>query len=265
MNKAIVTSFDSNYMEYSRVAIKSLGEHYHGSAALDVVCLVPQELLCREDDYRVSIAQDNLNIRFMVSDKFLKLSRDGYARGVQYVTPNAYQRVFIGSTLLEYDTAIYIDPDTVVLRDISPLLNYSATGDFFAVMETVNNSKRLFNNSDVPCFNSGVFIANLNFWRSHRIEDKLVEWIIENPDTQFAEQDSLNAILAKHLSPLPFSFNFFEWIIGNNDLMAKEYDDPLIVHFAGHQKPWTGESISVYGEMWHKVYNDLPPMTISTI
>jgi lipopolysaccharide biosynthesis glycosyltransferase len=244
MNKVIVTSFDSNYMEYSRVAMKSLSDNYHGDIPLDVVCLVPQELLDREKDYRASISKDNLSIRFLVSERFLKLSEDGYASGVEYVTSNAYQRIFVGSLFPEYDTAIYIDPDIIVLRDISPLINYSASGNFFAVMETVNNSRRLFGNSDVPCFNSGVFIANLNFWRANDIESKLVDWITENPDTQFAEQDSLNAILASYLSALPFSFNFFEWIIGNNELMTREFDDPLIVHFAGHHKPWNSDSMS---------------------
>jgi lipopolysaccharide biosynthesis glycosyltransferase len=265
MKKVVVTSFDSNYMGYSRVAIKSLGMNYHGDTPLEVVCLVPESIMGLEDDYRMSVAQDNLRIRFMISEKFLKLDKDGYARGVQHVTPNAYQRIFIGSLFPEYDFAIYIDPDTIILRDISPLLDYSGSGTFFAVMETVNNSKRLFNNSDVPCFNSGVFIADLEFWRSNSIEDKLVEWITHNPDTQFAEQDSLNAILAKHLSPLPFSFNFFDWIIGNNKLMAKEYDDPLIVHFAGYQKPWAGESTSIYADLWRSVYKDFKPMLLGTV
>jgi lipopolysaccharide biosynthesis glycosyltransferase len=258
MKKAIVTSFDDNYMSYSRVAIKTLGQNYSGEEKLDVICLVPESLMGLEERYSNSIAQENLNIKFKTSEKFLDLLNSGYAKDVQYISANSYQRVFIGSILPDYDRVIYIDPDTIILRDINPLLEYKSRSPFLAVVETVNSGKTVFNNDDFPHFNAGVFIADLNFWRSKNIESKLVRWISKNPDSKYAEQDSLNAILIEHLAPLPFSFNFFEWTIENNELMSKEFCNPLIVHFTGGEKPWGDRIISKYGDLWRETYASLP-------
>jgi lipopolysaccharide biosynthesis glycosyltransferase len=174
--------------------------------------------------------------------------------GTPYVTKHAYIRVFIGSLLPDYNTAIYIDPDTIILRDISPILNYKSKSPFSAVLETVNSGKLVFNNEDFPYFSSGVFVADLDFWRKENIEGKILNWINENPNSTYAEQDSLNAILSEYMSPLPFSFNFFEWIVDNNLLMAKEYDNPLIVHFVGADKPWGEKVVSEYSLAWRKYY-----------
>jgi lipopolysaccharide biosynthesis glycosyltransferase len=258
MKTAIVTSFDDNYLTYSRVAIKTLGLNYHGEPALDVVCLVPESLLSMQQAYSDSLGQANLNIIFKTSSKFLDLVSEGSAIEVNYWTSNAYQRIFIGSTLPEYDEVIYIDPDTIFLRDIQPLLDYTSNSPFMAVIETVDSSKKVFGKEDIPHFNSGVFKTDLSFWRSEDIETKVVDWIRQATTVVYADQDSLNAILMKYLSPMPFSFNFFEYILENNMLMAREYDNPLIVHFVGADKPWKEKTISKYGSMWKQVFSELP-------
>lgn len=262
MKKAIVTSFDKNYMDYSRVMAKSFGSHYHGAEKIDLVCLVPEDLLGLRDSYSTSIGQDNLNIIFRSAPELLSPISEHATKNpaTPYVTSHAYQRVFIGSMLPEYDVAIYIDPDTIILRDVSPLLEYKSKSKFLAVVETVNSGRSVFDNDDLPYFNSGVFIADLHFWRSENIEQKITNWIRNNPNSIYAEQDSLNAILLEHLSPLPFHFNFFEWIVDNNRLMAREYDNPMIVHFVGQEKPWGEKLISKYGKMWRDLYSDLGPV-----
>lgn len=259
MKKVIVTSFDENYMDYSMVMAKTLGSNYTGNDALDLVCLVPENLLSSVDYYKESIQQNNVNVIFKSAPELLeKVSNVNVGTlATPYVTPHAYQRIFIGSMLPEYDIAIYIDPDTIILRDVSPLIGYKSSSDFLAVLETVNSGRAVFDDDDFPYFNSGVFVANLNFWRSENIEQKIIDWIAKNPNSIYAEQDSLNAILVEHLSPLPFHFNFFEWIIDNNRLMAREYDNPLIVHFVGPDKPWGSRAMSKYGELWRQVYSGL--------
>ena len=57
--RVLVTSFDENYYEYSMVAVKSFGMNYHGENVLDVICLVPPELLDKEGEYSERINQNN--------------------------------------------------------------------------------------------------------------------------------------------------------------------------------------------------------------
>ena len=257
MKKVIVTSFDEKYMEYSRVTIKSLGLNYHGDDPLDVVCLVPQSLLDQQDLYVLSVNQPNLNIQFKTSDKFIKLIDDGMGYAVRHLSVSSFHRLFVGSTLPDYDIVIYIDPDTIILRDIDPLLNYKSRSPFLAVVETVNMGKIVFNSDDIPYFNNGVFIADLNWWREADIEQRLVDWISETGYSELAEQDAMNAILKEYLAPLPFSFNFFEWIIHTNKLMAEENNNPLIVHFSGEDKPWGPVIRSPYAGLWKKLYSEI--------
>lgn len=254
MKKVVVTSFDKNYMDYSRVAVKSLGMNYHGDDVLDVVCLVPEDILGHAKEYADSIKQPNLNIQFKTTEGFKRLSEAGSDYVTRHSSPGAWQRIFIGSTLPDHDVAIYIDPDTIILRDIKPLLEYRSRSPFCAVVETVNMPKIIFDSHDMAYFNNGVFIADLNFWRDERIEDKILGWVADNGETELAEQDAMNMVLGEWLSPLPFSFNFFEWTIFANKVMAEEFDNPLIVHFAGKEKPWGPVVISKYAGMWKNLY-----------
>lgn len=257
MKIAIATSFDKNYMNYSMVAIKSLGENYHGNDTLDIICFVPQELHDSLKWYTKKINQTNLNIVFKTAKGFTKMLDTELTATSRYVTPNAHHRLFLGSELPEYDRIVYIDPDTLICRDIKPLLEYTSKSNFLAVVETVNMSKRSFGHHDVPYFNSGVFITSPKFWNDEQIEDKVLNWIGNNPNTQIPDQDALNAVLREYLSPLPIPFNFFEWIVNNNRLTAEEFDQPLIVHFVGEQKPWNTPRISKYSDLWRAKYSSL--------
>lgn len=252
-----MTSFDKDYLEYSKVAIKSLGKHYHEEDILKVICLVPRDLLTLEKEYSKSINQANLNIEFRASTMFEQLLKDGYAYAYRHISLNAYQRIFIGSTLPDYDIAIYLDPDILIRRNFNPMLNYTSKAPFLAVIETVNASISSFAKHDVPYFNNGVFIADLNFWRSEEIEEKLLSWIFNNAKAPLAEQDAMNSILGECMGPLPFTFNFFDWTVENNKLMAEEFDDPLVVHFAGEDKPWKNLRLSKYGYEWRRVQSQI--------
>jgi lipopolysaccharide biosynthesis glycosyltransferase len=257
MKKVIVTSFDEKYMDYSRVAIKSIGINYHSDEVLDVVCLVPENLLDSVDAYRSSVSQPNLNIRFKTANKFIKLVEDGMGYAVRHLSVSSFHRIFVGSALEDYDMAIYIDPDTIALRDIEPMLSYKSRSPFLAVVETVNMGKIVFDSDDIPYFNNGVFIADLNWWRNDGIEDRLLDWISTTGYSELAEQDAMNAVLRDYLAPLPFSFNFFEWIIDNNKLMAEEHSNPMIVHFVGDQKPWGPIAMSKYALLWRNLYSEI--------
>jgi lipopolysaccharide biosynthesis glycosyltransferase len=263
MRTAVVTSFDKNYYEHSMVFMKSLGLNYHG-LSLDVICLVPAELLPLEKEYAKTVNQSNLNIQFRSSKDFDEFSDAGNAWDFHYISKNCSHRLFIGSILPDYDEAIYIDPDTVVRRDFSAILNYPRRGKFLAVIEPVNTAARSFNDIDRPYFNNGVFIADLTYWRDENIEGKMIEWTMKNGQTSFPDQDVMNAILLDVLSPLSLNFNFFSWVAEANQHTAQEFNDPLIVHFVGREKPWIFKNKinfnRYYGDWWkyHEILTASP-------
>ena len=255
MRKVIVTSFDKNYISYSRVMIRTLSINYHGNEPLDVVCLVPSNILSLQDEYIKSVDCDNLNISFVTSDKYLSMINEGIDTSHKDAASNCNHRMFIGSACPDYDVAIYIDPDTIIMRDISPLLTYPLRNHFMAMVEITDSNIVSFNDPDRPYFSNGVFIADLNFWRKAEIEEKLINLIKTSGPLFLAEQDAMNAILIDHWSPLPMSFNMFDWMVYANPHIAESNDNPLIVHFVGTMKPWGEAPRTKYSDYWRSVFD----------
>lgn len=257
MRKVIVTSFDQNYIDYSRVMLYTLSINYHDETPLDVVCLVPANILHMQDYYIKSLGLENLNISFVTSDKYLSMVEDGIDTSHKDAASNCNHRMFIGSACADYDVAIYIDPDTIIMREVSPLLTYPLRNDFMAMVEMTDANVVSFNDPDRPYFSNGIFIADLNFWREEGIEEKLINLIKNGGPLFLAEQDAMNSILIDYWSPLPMSFNMFDWMVYANPHIAEANSNPLIVHFVGVEKPWKSRTITPYSNYWRKVYSDL--------
>lgn len=253
----VVTSFDENYFNYACVPIKTLGLNYSGTPKLNVRCLVPENLQKRESEFIDIIDQNNLDIKFITSEKYTKFEDSGFAFEKDYITKNMHHRLFLGSTFIDYDKVIYIDPDTLILRDIKPLLDYEIFTPIAAVVEYTGMSLRTFNQKDLPYFNNGVFIADLNYWRKENLEDQFVNWIEENGPTECPEQDAMNAIFRNKWSPLPLTFNLLAFKLIEDRKLAENYPEPLIVHFVGNYKPWNETPIPIWTEKWQKEFSAL--------
>lgn len=255
---AIVTSFDKNYLVPSMVFMKSLSNNYSGIENLDVICLVPPELLNKSNEYSKNLNIHNLNIQFRCSDKFIAMIQNGNAHESDYISNHCNHRIFLGSLLHDYDKAIYIDPDTVILRDISPVLDYPLRNKLLAVVEYSSMNVKSFNDQDRPYFNNGIFIADLNYWRESGAEDKMDYFTKTYGPTLCPEQDAMNYAFIDVWSPLPFSFNSFHTYMESMEHFAKENDNPIIVHFIGPSKPWTNKFRNTKWErVWHGYYTEI--------
>ena len=170
-----------------------------------------------------------------------------------------HHRLFLGSTFSNYDKVIYIDPDTIILRDVAPLLDYEIYSPISAVVEYTGMSFRTFNEKDYPYFNNGVFIANLDYWRKESLEDQFVEWIKENGPTECPEQDAMNFVFRNKWAPLPLTFNLLAFKLIEDSKLAENYPQPLIVHFVGNYKPWNDVHIPTWTDKWLNEYSKLFP------
>lgn len=240
MHRAVVTSFDGNYFQYSMVLAKSFAENYNGTEPVDFICLVPLDLLDRELEYIKQLNKPSkLNVKFRGSEKFEQLAASGKYNFdlMHHITVNAMQRIFLASTLHEYDEVIYIDPDCMIVRDVQPLLNYPLVNKFLAHPESDGSSLIVFDDPDRPYFNNGVFITSLEYWRTARIEDQMLSYLTsdEYEPTACIEQDLMNRFLFDVWSPLPPSLNYrWEYSLGG----PFRGTIPLVFHFVGGYKPW---------------------------
>ena len=265
MNRAIVTSFDENYFQYSMVLARSLADNFkpEGGERLRLFCLVPTDLAAREEEYiqRVN-RQDKLDITFRTSTSYEELAaRNLYNFDqIPHITVNAMQRIFIASTLHELNDVIYIDPDCMITRDIGPLLRYPLVNKFLATVESDGSSLIVFDDPDRAYFGNGVFITSLEYWRAARIEEQMLSYLTDPSyeETACIEQDLMNRFLFNVWSPLPVSFNYRWEFVELGGPFRGSF--PLIFHFIGSYKPWIqyGNTTS-FEAAWRKIYLDMFP------
>ena len=228
----VVTSFDKNYFEYSKVMVKTFADNYTGKEKINFYCLVPKELIPLQQDYRDSIKTDKLNIYFTYSEEFE--NADYFVEREQY-TKNAWHRIFLQSIFPDVDRVLYLDPDMIFLRDVDSLINYKTKAPIAAYIEDDFQSLclEIYGKEDVVYFSDGVFIADLNYWREHDFQSKMIQFA-KTRNTRFVDQDAVNFVMHDVVEPLPVNFNF----CADKAELYYTVTNPMIVHFSGPMKPW---------------------------
>ena len=146
----------------------------------------------------------------------------------------------------QYEHIIYIDGDTQVVGDISPLIAYdvpqgkiaAANESFFLEEDQTQSRLQYLANLGLhdpgQYFNAGVLSFRKDTWSA--IGPRALEYFLQNPQIcLFHDQSALNAIcrdLRVAISPL---YNFHT---GFAELQVSGKHRPRIVHFTGSEKPW---------------------------
>lgn len=194
-----------------------------------------------------------------------------------YLSVNAFLRLFSPCILKNDDEILYLDSDIIVLGDILELMKLR--NKYFAVnaiaehypsdkinilkskkkrsidedksLEIYEKELVIKNNLGMspnsPYFNTGVMILNLNLWRENKILDTIFEYIKMQPNLPCGDQDALNAILDGNFAILPPEWNVFGYTQLLNSYTSsyteKELlnikNSPKIIHFVARCKPWS--------------------------
>jgi len=167
-------------------------------------------------------------------------------------------RFFMGDALRNYSKAVYIDADTLIARDIQPLLDFPLVVPVAAFNEGQLNLEDNPAFKDAAYFNSGVMVVDLRQWRSLQVSKKLLKIAAEFENwTGSTDQDVLNIMFRNNWTPLPMAFNYMVNIFPDVELK-----DPLVVHWAGKQKPWLSNSRNDKWKQTWKYYKNLGPTTM---
>lgn len=270
MKTCLSLVFDRGYRDQAAVFIQSFAENYHGEESYDIVCIVPEEDLTYclsisevlslpdtlEISYRVPVVPDGLDINAIQSE--------------HWGTNASWYRLFLGSTLDDYDKVILFDADMLVVKNIQPLLDFPAYGKFMAAYDVYPEALRE-GMETMPVFNGGLFIADLNWWRDSKIEDKFVEHIKTKPITIAIDDDVLNRYVKDVWYPLPVTFNFYYFNVGDHGIpdwdssyLTAQFEGAIVIHFfGGGAKPWNyaerarKPDVSKLGNEWRKRRNEL--------
>jgi lipopolysaccharide biosynthesis glycosyltransferase len=169
------------------------------------------------------------------------------------VTTAVYARLLIGALLpADWRRVIYLDSDTITRTSLTDLWTtdlgdnpLGAVPDDY--VPTVSSRyglptwRELGLRENLPYFNSGVLLIELDNWRHDRIGEQAVHYLANARDIRLFDQDALNAVAAGRWYQLDAVWNVTGYW-RKPDRRTGRYctilDDARIRHFAGYGKPW---------------------------
>ena len=253
MNIACAT--DNNYVQHCGVMLTSLFENNKGE---DVHIYLLTAGLTQKNKTSLEniINHYKGNFHYCLLDQ--ELIKDFPQGGVNaHITLAAYDRLFLPQYLPEKETkVIYLDCDLIVCSPLKGMWETDMSGYALGAVEEYWNwcngsikerTGRLKYDIRYSYFNSGVLLLNLTLWRKENITDKVLDYIINNPEKIiWHDQDALNATLHDRWIKLPARWNATPYSFSKAPELLTRYRqnrintilNPGIIHFCFSPKPW---------------------------
>lgn len=183
----------------------------------------------------------------------------------------AWFRILLPTILpTEIKRVLYLDADTLVLKDLSEL--FSLGMEDIAIAGTIDPESfhqqtylRCGYDSDLQYLCSGVLLMNLDYWRQKDIARLIIDYAKEKANNLlFPDQDAINYVCRHCKIILPLRFGIIGAYFTNEHFYQKPYSEelrscllaPSIIHYAG-QAPWKREWANhFYQKEWEK-YNQM--------
>ena len=192
----------------------------------------------------------------------------------------AYNLITPKYLLKEYDHAIYMDADIVVLDDLGEVWNQKLTTSVSAVLDAHIGFvgfpsmwrpwRELAVNPKAPYLNTGLMNIDLKLWREQEITEKCLD-LLASYELPCVDQDALNLVLNGNFDHLHPRYNMMPYHLMKKlrtvDLLEdpNEIDDainsPAMIHF--HRsflgKPWVRGCTHPARKLWTSLADEVSP------
>ncbi len=244
---------DDKFVKIMLVSIKSLianttpGRRYEIHILHTDISRQNQEMVKR-------LATTNCKIIFDdVSAQFEKIKKKICLR--DYYTPTTYYRLLIADMFPQFDKVVYIDADTVVVKDIYEMYQYRL-GDCYAgvVHEQIVLNQNVFGEyvenvlgvTRGAYFNAGVMLINTKMFRKKFMLKQFVDMLNTYSFVVAQDQDYLNVLCKGHLLYLAPGWNI--QMIGELPCLPENIG---IIHYNLAVKPWHYKDCKLGEHFWH--------------
>lgn len=235
---------DDGYVKYLIVSMTSLIEHANPKNKYHIHILYTS--MSDESIKKLySLSTKNVSVLLHdVSDNLRSLKSKLAIR--DYYSATTYYRFFIPEMFPEYDKALYIDADTIVLSDVAELYNYHlGTNIVGAVPDMLVKNNKIFgryvedvlNVSKAAYFNAGVLLINLIHFRKNKINEQFSELLNVYTFVVAQDQDYLNILCQDKILWVDS-----KWNVQMTEKHLRDEEDLGIVHYNLAEKPWHYES-----------------------
>lgn len=243
---------DNNFVKYTFVSIKSLIENSSNQYNYSIYILNSNV----NDETKEQAKQfncENFNIEFIDVEKELEnISKDLPIR--DYYSITTYYRFLIAELFPQYDKAIYIDSDTIVLGDVAQLFNYELNENLVgachdqAVVQTEvfgNYVEKVLDVDRNSYFNAGILLLNTKMFRLEKILNKFIDLLNIYTFSVAQDQDYLNVLCKDRVLFLEQKWN--TEVYGN--IFVKE-EEIKILHYIMTSKPWHYDDCRLKEYFW---------------
>lgn len=242
----IVTASNDNYAQHLGVMLTSLLENSNNNCLIDIYIMDGDISEINKSKLERIVKGYNGRVTFLKVDKKL-FEHCRMNQNLNYITIETYYRIIIPDLLSkDISKVLYLDCDIIVESDIDELWNTDISNYYLAAVDERQfirkRKRRVLNKAlslpkDSHYFNAGVLLLNLEKWREEEVSKQLVKFLeVNQKKLKFMDQDALNVVLhGKWLNLDP------KWNYTVHHRLKCPLKNPVIIHFAGTEKPWNAE------------------------
>lgn len=267
MTKPIVPVFyacDDAFARYALVSMQSLIENADPDRQY-ILHVLYSRLSPEKQQQLAGLERPGFRLRFVdVTDYTRSIAHKLPLR--DYYSMTTYYRLFISEMFPEYDKAVYIDSDTVILEDIAQLYDRelgthlvgAAPDQVFAQMEVYGTyAEQVLGIDRFRMFNAGVLLLNCRAFRQEQVLGQFIDLLYIYHFVVTQDEDYLNLICQERVLWLEQRWN-------TQGIGEIPYDirEAYIVHYNMTSKPWHYEDCRYKEVFWEyaartPVYQDL--------
>ncbi len=243
MNNRVVPIFfacDDNFVKYTIVSLRSIIDNASKDYQYEVHVL-HTNISERMQKEVLKLKNENFNIEFNNVSDYLRSINDKLPLR-DYYSKTTYFRLFISEMFPNYNKAIYIDSDTVVLGDISELYNHELGENYVGAcneqamiqVDTYGEYvEKVVGVSRYQFFNAGLLLINCNQFRKQNILDKFIMLLNEYNFVVTQDEDYLNLLCKDHVLWIEQCWN--TEVFGT---LPVTEDKIKMLHYIMVSKPW---------------------------
>ena len=249
----IFFAVDDGYCPFLAVAIQSMIDNSSPENHYSIKVLNTD--ISRENKDKISkYKRENISIEFVDLNYYIRKVKDKlYTR--DYYSKTTYFRLFIPNLYPQYDKALYLDSDIVILDDIANLFDtdlgdnlVAAAPDdviqFHPVFQTY--AEKVVGVADYHrYFNAGVLLMNLHQLRCFKFQEKFIYLLDKIKFSVAQDQDYLNRLCKGRVKLVDRVWNRMP--IEDPKIKA---EDVKLVHYNLAFKPWHFEDILYKEFFW---------------
>lgn len=254
MKKETVNLFfacDERYLPLFGVALSSLKAHRDKARSYRAYLLHTDISKEQRDEMCARFNERGFSLVFRnVSREIAHFAARLHTR--DYYSNATYYRLLIPDLYPRMKKALYLDCDILLRGDVSRLFDTDITGLLAGAIPDgfvnyVPVLRRYVENrvgvaKDVPYFNAGVLLMNLDEMRKMHFGDRFLTLLSTVKFRVAQDQDYLNVLCAGRVRFLSDIWNYMPF--------KPAVEEPMLVHFNLDSKPWQKDGVLYEDEFW---------------